>query len=200
MPNDTLSFSSRNLLLLSAGSALFYLFLTLLILRYFHDAPAASLFHHGFGIPAQLGIGIVGGLAGALFIGYVMFHTTMSDILHDYRIIELLGDMRMNGFDRIQISLFAGAGEELLFRGALQPLLGIWITSAIFVAVHGYFKFTSIRHVIFGATMFGLSVGLGILFEWAGLIAAMTAHAVYDVVMLQVGNKCGFGKNSPKTL
>jgi membrane protease YdiL (CAAX protease family) len=34
--------------------------------------------------------------------------------------------------------------------------------------------------------MFGLSMGLGYLFEEAGLIAAMTAHAVYDIIMLKL--------------
>ena len=28
-------------------------------------------------------------------------------------------------------------GEELLFRGALQPLLGFWITAALFGLLHG---------------------------------------------------------------
>lgn len=97
--------------------------------------------------------------------------------------------MNLNRFDRWQLSLFAGAGEELLFRGAIQPLLGIWVTSAIFIGIHGYFKFTSIGHIIFGVMMFSLSIMLGYLFEHAGLIAAMSAHAIYDVIMLKMVQK-----------
>ena len=76
--------------------------------------------------------------------------------------------------------------SHIIILGAfIQPLLGIWITSIIFVGLHGYFKFKSAGHIIFGVLMFGLSMGLGYLFEEAGLIAAMVAHAVYDLTMLK---------------
>ena len=44
--------------------------------------------------------------------------------------------------------------------------------------------------------MFGLSMGLGYLFEEAGLIAAMVAHAVYDLTMLKWmdGRDIGYGQ------
>jgi len=87
--------------------------------------------------------------------------------------------------------------SHIIILGAfIQPLLGIWITSIIFVGLHGYFKFKSARHIIFGVLMFGLSMGLGYLFEEAGLIAAMVAHAVYDLIMLKWmdGRDIGYGQ------
>ncbi|MBK7566807.1 MAG: CPBP family intramembrane metalloprotease [Bacteroidetes bacterium] len=31
------------------------------------------------------------------------------------------------------LSFCAGVGEELLFRGAIQPWLGIWLTALLFI-------------------------------------------------------------------
>lgn len=75
-------------------------------------------------------------------------------------------------------------GEELLFRGAIQPLIGIWFTSLIFIAIHGYIGFRSFGQALFTLLLFGLSMLLGWLFMVIGLVAAMTAHAVYDLLML----------------
>ncbi|HET8866603.1 MAG TPA: CPBP family glutamic-type intramembrane protease, partial [Gracilimonas sp.] len=73
-----------------------------------------------------------------------------------------------------------------LFRGAIQPLLGNTLTSMIFISIHGYFKFRSPAHIFFGVLMFGLSFMLGLLFEHVGLISAMIAHTIYDLIMLHV--------------
>ncbi len=177
-----------SLLWLSLASAAIYVTLTLVIFHFFHDAPPASMFAHGFDAPFQLLTGAAFGVIAAGIISLVVWRTPISEILRDYAIVDLVLKMRFSRFDRIQISLFAGVGEELLFRGTLQPVLGIWLTSLIFAGLHGYFKFNSLWHILFGLIMFCLSVGLGLLYEWAGLIAAMTAHAVYDFIMLQISH------------
>lgn len=177
--------SGSNLLLLSVFSAAVYLLLTFLIYHFFYDSGIVKAFDHGSSINNQILIGIVSGCIGAGIIGFVISRPPVSDILHDFYIVEAISKISFSNFDRIQLSFFAGAGEELLFRGAIQPLLGIWITSIIFVGLHGYFKFKSAGHIVFGLLMFGLSVMLGYLFREAGLIAAMTAHAVYDLIMLK---------------
>lgn len=178
--------SGRDLFFLSLTSTAVYLLLSLIIFYFFHESDIGRAFSHGFSINNQILIGIVSGCCGAAVIGFIINRPPVSDILHDFYIVEAVSKMKFSNFDRIQLSLFAGTGEELLFRGAIQPLLGIWLTSIIFVGLHGYFKFKSIGHFIFGAMMFGLSMGLGYLFEEAGLIAAMSAHAVYDIIMLKL--------------
>lgn len=35
------------------------------------------------------------------------------------------------------LAVLSAVGEEILFRGALQPLLGFWITAALFGLLHG---------------------------------------------------------------
>lgn len=181
--------SRSTLLLLSLASAVIYLSLTLVLLHFFHDDSPASLFDHGFGLPVQLLAGTAFGAIAAALVSLVIWRTPISEILSDYAIVDMVMKMRLSQFDRVQISVFAGVGEELLFRGAMQPILGVWLTSLIFVGLHGYFKFNSLRHILFGMMMFFLSVGLGLLFEWAGLVAAMTAHVIYDFIMLQISRR-----------
>ncbi len=166
-------------------SAVVYLLLAYLIFRYLRETSLAEAFMHGYSLQNQLLIGIAGGGAAAGVISLIASRPPVSGVLNDFHIVRIISQLRLTAFDRIQLSAFAGAGEELLFRGALQPLLGIWLTSLIFVGIHGYFKFKSAGHMVFGFIMFGLSVMLGYLFEYAGLIAAMTAHAVYDIIMLK---------------
>lgn len=173
------------LLILSIFSAAVYLMLAFLIFRYLHGAGFAEAFEHGYSIQNQLFIGIAGGGAAAAVIGFIASRPPVSEVLQDFYIVEMISQLRLSAFDRFQLSAFAGVGEELLFRGAIQPLIGIWITSFIFVGIHGYFKFKSSGHILFGISMFGLSALLGYLFEYAGLISAMTAHAVYDIIMLK---------------
>jgi hypothetical protein len=88
------------------------------------------------------------------------------------------------------ISLLAGVGEELLFRGVLQAALagwiggplGAWIAIAAASVVFGLCHAVSRTYFVL-ATL--ISVYLGLLFVWTGnLLAPMAAHAVYDFAAL----------------
>jgi membrane protease YdiL (CAAX protease family) len=79
------------------------------------------------------------------------------------------------------ISALAGLAEELLFRGVLQPLIGLPAASLVFGAVHvggrgflGYGVWAACIGALFGWLM----VGTG------GLLAPIVAHAVYDALAL----------------
>ncbi len=169
---------------MSVISFLFYIILAFLIFHWFHEEDISGVFEHGYSVLEQIALGCLSGIATAVVIIFMASRSPVSQVLNDFYIYREISRIRFSPFDRVQLSLFAGAGEELLFRGAVQPLLGIWITSVIFVGIHGYFKFKSAGHLLFGALMFGLSMLLGLLFEHAGLISAMIAHALYDIAML----------------
>lgn len=176
---------SDKLLSLSALSFLFYLSLAFLIFYFFREEAILTIFDHGSPLLMQLLTGVIAGSLSALAISFIIKKKPVSDVLPDFHIIRAIADIHFSAFDRFQISLFAGIGEEILFRDAIQPLLGIWITSILFVGLHGYFKFKKPGHFLFGLMMFGLSMLLGILYEFSGLIAAITAHSVYDLMMLK---------------
>jgi hypothetical protein len=79
------------------------------------------------------------------------------------------------------VSALAGLGEELLFRGALQPHVGWLAASLVFGGVHvagrgfvGYGLWAACIGALFGGLM-----------EWTGgLTAPIVAHAVYDALAL----------------
>jgi hypothetical protein len=91
------------------------------------------------------------------------------------------------------ISFCAGVGEEWFFRGSIQPLLGVWITSVIFVAIHGYLTLDW-RISSYGVLLTLMIILIGMMSDYFGLITAMTAHMMIDVVLL---GKMAKSKNTP---
>ncbi len=180
----SLDLSTGKLLILSVVSANVYVFISLLIVRYWHKGNFYDLFIGGAEFWTQTAFGAGTGIAASLVIYLCIQIKPVADILSDFMIFEALSNAKFTFFDRTQLSFFAGAGEEVLFRGAIQPLLGNTLTSIIFIGIHGYFKFKSPAHIFFGVMMFALSFMLGFLADHIGLVAAMTAHALYDLVML----------------
>ncbi len=90
----------------------------------------------------------------------------------------------------VVIAVAAGVGEELLFRGALQPEIGLIPASLVFGALH-----TGGR----GTLAFGCWVALmGAALGWlaaatGGLLAPIVAHALYDaaaLVYIRRGRDC----------
>jgi|AntRauTorcE11898_2_1112593.scaffolds.fasta_scaffold14579_3 membrane protease YdiL (CAAX protease family) len=181
--------STGRLLILSLVSANIYVFISFLIIRYWHKGGLEDVFASTFPFWQQVGIGLVAGSAAAGIIYGIINREPVSKVLSDFTIFKALSKAKFSFFDNAQLSFFAGSGEELLFRGAIQPLLGNALTAVIFIGIHGYFKFKTPGHIFFGVMMFSLSFMLGILFEQVGLISAMIAHTVYDVIMLQVIQK-----------
>lgn len=106
-----------------------------------------------------------------------------------FRYAEMIGSMNLNTNDIIFISFCAGFGEEVLFRGVIQPHLGIFATSVIFVALHGYISFVNWRMSIYGGFMTLVIIGIGYLVEWGGLIPAIIAHTIIDVILLLFINR-----------
>jgi membrane protease YdiL (CAAX protease family) len=86
------------------------------------------------------------------------------------------------------VSLAAGVGEELLFRGTLQVLaerwwgatVGLVVTSLIFGALHAMSR-----------TYFTLATAVGLYLGWLAqhfddLLAPIVAHSLYDCAALVV--------------
>lgn len=78
-------------------------------------------------------------------------------------------------FEKIYISFLAGFSEEILFRGLLQPLLGITIASVVFGAGHcitfGYFLLAT-----------GIGFFLGGVFNYSGnIFVPIAVHTLYNI-------------------
>jgi len=75
----------------------------------------------------------------------------------------------------LMIGIGAALGEETLFRGAVQPVLGIPITSVLFASMHIQYGPSLLLGYIFL-----LSIGLGLLRRYINTTASFTAHAGYN--------------------
>lgn len=131
-----------------------------------------------YSIPTFISVGILFGL----FVIWITELPYFDRSLSKYR--NLLVDLKLTRFDAYFLSFCAGFGEEVFFRGAIQPFAGIWITSIFFVAIHGYFSRKNFAINIFavGLTLFICLIG------WAAqnftLWHAIAAHFSYDLVLL----------------
>jgi membrane protease YdiL (CAAX protease family) len=75
----------------------------------------------------------------------------------------------------VLVSIAAGVGEEILFRGALQPRLGIVMTSLLFGAVH-------VQYQVPGMVMiFVVGLALGVLKQRTSTTFTACVHVIYDI-------------------
>jgi membrane protease YdiL (CAAX protease family) len=81
------------------------------------------------------------------------------------------------------LSLLSAVSEELLFRSALQPLLGLFATSLVFGLVHVSPRETYLSWSLWAAVM---GACFGLLFEASGtLLAPILAHALINYENMQ---------------
>ena len=133
---------------------------------------------HYFYIPIFLSIGILFGLFVIWLTELNYFEKSMSK----YK--NILENFELNIFYVVFLSVAAGVGEEIFFRGVLQPIFGIVITAIFFVAIHGYFSLKNKRINIFAILLTGFICVLGWGSKDISLLVAMCAHFAYDLVLL----------------
>jgi CAAX protease family protein len=81
-------------------------------------------------------------------------------------------------FQMAMVGLSAGIGEEITLRGALQPKLGIVLTSLVFALLHVQYSWFGML-VIF---LFGIALGL--LRRATSTTVVMSVHTLYDILAL----------------
>jgi membrane protease YdiL (CAAX protease family) len=154
---------------------------------YFSRPEPLALFARPAGPLTQLLVGQVLALlaAGA---SWALFRLT-SRSASSARTIESYARLDLSGLNPLWISIAAAIGEEMLFRAALQPLLGVWIVSLLFVLTHvPVYQFRKLdgAAIAQAATVFIGSVVLGYVFQYVGLLAAMLVHMWIDIVGLML--------------
>lgn len=128
-------------------------------------------------VPIGLAFGAVAGFIGLLLLKLPQLKQTSTFYA------KLFKGLDLHWSDILFYSFCAGVGEEILFRGALQPLLGLWFTAILFVILHGYIAFKDWKKTMYGIFLIVISAGFGYLTVYFDLYAAMAAHFIYDVIM-----------------
>lgn len=96
---------------------------------------------------------------------------------------RLIASMNLKLIDKIFLSFCAGFGEEILFRAGVQHGLGIWVTSILFVAIHGYLNPKNWRLSLYGLALLPFIVCLGYAYNTFGLWFCIAAHFSYDLMI-----------------
>jgi membrane protease YdiL (CAAX protease family) len=143
--------------------------------------------------------GLLLGLLCGLLVTRVRFFSPVLEMVD-----ELVIKYKLNVFDIIMISLIAGVCEELLFRGALQRVWGIWPTSVLFILLHGYFNPRNLKIMAYGVLMLALSALIGYSYKYIGLYAAVVFHFIFDcasliIVMIAVNKTAAINGTGSKS-
>ena len=131
-------------------------------------------------------IGVLLGLGVVKMSRLAVLHFGWARLLHcDFR--SMLGPLTKR--ELLILAVASAVGEELLFRGALQPWFGIWPQALIFALLHvgprGYYLWWTAWSVALGLVF-------GYMYEWTGdLGGPIAAHFVINYLNLQfiVANK-----------
>lgn len=134
----------------------------------------------------QIQVGLLGVIPAFVFaiIGSVLTNVLQPDVVD--RLGENIDNLTsgvQNPAGAILLGLSAGIGEEVLFRGALQPRFGIVLTAGLWTLLHTQYELTWIMLGLFLLGMF-----LGWIRKRYGTVAAIITHATYNalVVLLQM--------------
>jgi membrane protease YdiL (CAAX protease family) len=167
------------------GTCAIFCILAFVIIAAFHDRPYADLLLQGRTVTVQAAF--VACLGVLYFAAANIGHDRIAKQRSTKHIVDSYSRLDLTGLNPLWIALAAGVGEELLFRGALQPLLGIWATSLLFVVAHvRAYRFDGLnRRVVSQAfALFAISSFFGLVAAHVGLLAAIGCHIAIDVVGL----------------
>ncbi|SFF77801.1 hypothetical protein SAMN05518865_104296 [Duganella sp. CF458] len=160
------------------------------------QVPLAGLLQAGLPWWQQVLAGMALGLAAGGISALTTLRKPDSEAVR--RTAASYARLDLSGWNPLWISLAAGMSEELLFRAALQPLVGVWGASLLFLLVHiGAYDFRRLdRAALWQAGgVFGMGVVLGFAFDHIGLLAVMIAHAIVDIIGLYLVRRISEGAN-----
>ncbi|MDX2003205.1 MAG: CPBP family intramembrane glutamic endopeptidase [Chitinophagales bacterium] len=155
--------------------------LGLAIIAYLLHIPLTAFFLSGAPWQEQLFFGFSMGIGISLLSVFLSSFDFMEDA--NFMAGAIVKQLNPQWYHILFYSFCAGVGEELLFRGGIQPLIGLWPTAVIFIFLHGYLRFGSLEAVLSGFYLILISAALGFLMIYRGIYAAMAAHFIIDVIM-----------------
>jgi membrane protease YdiL (CAAX protease family) len=154
------------------------------LLDYFQNTSLTEFFDVQNIKLISIGYGLELGFAYA-FIAYLFMKAPFFEQLPN-RVDRIIDQLPLTYADGIFLSICAGIGEELLFRAGIQPLLGPWITSIVFVALHGYLNPWNWRFSMYGLIVLPFIFIISFGYIHLGLWFSISAHFAYDAVLFVI--------------
>lgn len=174
MPETDASFIRRVLFRLLLGSFVVELLVSEAILKLSRGVDLQELYLDGHNLLTAIASGLVLAIVVA-FTTRIYFTNFAREIIDEFFMPVFAS---VSNRDVVMLAILPGLGEEALFRGALQPLIGIIPASLIFGFLHTGFSKRLLPYSAW-TTLVGLL--LGALYIWSGnLWGSMVAHAVIN--------------------
>lgn len=155
------------------------------IIFFRHAAGPVSLRLH---FAAELAIGLPLGAVLGVAVGLGLTRSALRAAV--VRLALALRPVTAAPWSIIIAGVLAGIGEELLFRAALQPWIGIWWASVLFGLAHSATarlnEGVSPGKIVYLLLTFVAGVLLGLLYANVGLLGSMSAHAAFDIALLSI--------------
>lgn len=144
-----------------------------------------SLKRLGLGPVTGEGLGISLGVTFALFIGVIVIGALWMFLLPEdiyeqqTQATEAMSASVTSIGLAIMIAASAAVGEEIAFRGALQPVLGFWPTAFVFVLTHTQYTLTPAWFIILG-----VALAFGWIRQRFNTSVAILTHFWYNLFQL----------------
>ena len=112
-------------------------------------------------------------------VGHTAVNYTSTESYYVREVVETIKQHTPSLFERVALCIIVGVGEELLFRGALQPRFGNLWTSLLFASMH--YQYLSVITLI---DVFLISYALGIIKNRSNTSTTILIHTIYDLLTL----------------
>ena len=185
--------SNKNLLIIMGYVTLIVFPLIGILLLYWIHGEWIFIFKNGLPLYWQIPIGCVLGLLLAIGLRFVLQRSFIHDTSTRY--IKLINEFGLTREETIFLSVCAGIGEEVLFRGAIQTFVGIPLTAIAFVALHGYLNPKDWRISIYGIILCLIFIGIGYIMQFWGIYVCIAIHIIIDVVLFEYMRSTAFDEN-----
>ena len=125
--------------------------------------------------------------AGAIILGLVFLQAVAGAIWallnpEEAELLEAVNSLLLADIDTLWkwliLALASGIGEELLFRGAIQPVFGLGFTSILFALLHVQYGYTPFMLVILI-----LALILGLVRRYFSTTISIVVHVGYNFVL-----------------
>jgi membrane protease YdiL (CAAX protease family) len=137
----------------------------------------------GLVVPAWWHVVLALAAAGAMFaFSQAMIDLTRIWTPDVYQQVNASTSQIFGGLDNAPLgiavlALAPGISEEILFRGALQPRIGLVATALLFTASHSEYGLS-----FYLVSVFVSAIGLGLIRRFTNTTASATAHVAYNLL------------------